>query len=226
MVWSWYRLSFRLLLAAGCLATVGMSRRVMAEEPVAAEVPHASQAHDAAQTEHGGEHGGGAGPLAWETDLAIWTAVVFLLLFVVLYKFAWKSLAEALDRREQSISDNIAAAQRSNEEAQRHLAEYERKLAAAQDEVRGILDEARRDAEQTQREILATAAEEAEAIKERSKREIETATAAALKEIADHSARLAVELAGKILHVELDPVRHSQLIEEAMTRFPVNGHQA
>ncbi len=172
--------------------------------------------------EHG-EHGASAGPLTWQTDLAIWTAAVFLLLVIVLYKFAWGPLAEALDRRERTIAENIEAARRSNEEAKRHLAEYERKLAAAQDEVRAILDEARRDAEQTQRDILAKANEEAEAIKDRARREIETATSAALKELADRSARLAVELAGKIIHAELDPERHKKLIEESLARFPANS---
>jgi len=185
---------------------------------------HADAAHAAEHASHGDDaHGASAGPLTWQTDAAIWTVVVFLLLFAVLYKYAWKPLGDALERREQAIADNIAAAKASNEEAKRHLAEYERKLAAAQDEVRAILDEARRDAEQTQREMLTKAGQEAEVIKNRATREIETATAAALKELADHSSRLAVDLAGRILHAELDPQRHNQLIEEALNKFPTNS---
>ena len=43
--------------------------------------------HDRKDHEH--EKHGSAGPLTFKTDLAIWTAVVFLLLLAVLKKFAW-----------------------------------------------------------------------------------------------------------------------------------------
>lgn len=167
---------------------------------------------------HGEEHGE-ASPLTWQTDAAIWTAVVFLVLFLVLYKFAWKHIAAGLDRREQGIADNIAAAQRSNEEAKQLLGEYQKRLDAVQDEIRAIIEEARRDGEHTQREILAKANQEAEVIRSRAMREIETATAQALKELADHATNLAIELAGKIVSAELDQSRHTHLIQEAMTRF-------
>src|SRR5437870_13521471 len=52
----------------------------------------------------------GPNPLAVDPDLAIWTAVVFLLLLLVLGKFAWPQITEALEERERKIADNIAAA--------------------------------------------------------------------------------------------------------------------
>ena len=49
--------------------------------------------------------------------------------------------------------------------------------------------------------------------------EIDTATTGALKELADRSAALAVDLAGKIVQSRLDPQAHSRLIEQAVARF-------
>ena len=118
-------------------------------------------------------------PSAWKLDLALWTAVVFLLLLAVLTKFAWRPLAEALDKREQNVADQIAQAEAANQKAKEILADYERKLAAAEDQVRGIVEQGRRDAEQVGRELIDKAKEEAKAEFDRAVKQIDAATAAA-----------------------------------------------
>jgi F-type H+-transporting ATPase subunit b len=160
-----------------------------------------------------------------DPDLAIFTAIVFAVLLTVLYKFAWGPISAALDQREKNIADQIAAAQSANEEAKRMLAQYEAKLAKAAEEVRGILDEARRDAEHTQQDILAKARADAGTEMERAKREIGTAKDQAIKELAETSANLAVDLAGKIVRAKLSVQDHARLIEEAMASFPKGDHR-
>ncbi|MBL9125417.1 MAG: F0F1 ATP synthase subunit B [Planctomycetaceae bacterium] len=190
------------------------------------EAGHGDAGHgDAAHGGHGdGHHETNLSPLTIEPDLAIYTFVVFLVLFVVLAKFAWGPIAEGLDKREKGIADNIAAAQRSNEEAKALLAQYETKLAAAREEVRGILDEARRDAEFTQQQILANPPAAAAATRERAVREIDAASAVAMKELAEHGSQLAVQLAGKIVGSELNSAGHARLIQDALTKFTGNRH--
>jgi F-type H+-transporting ATPase subunit b len=165
---------------------------------------------------------GDINPLSLEAvkaDLAIWTAVVFLLLLLILGKFAWKPIAKGLDMREQAIADQIAQADAANQRAKEILADYQRKLAAAEDEVRGILDQGRRDAEQVGRELTDKAKEEAKAEYQRAVQHIEAATAAAIEELADRSATLAVDLAGKIVRAKLNPGDHTRLIEQAVAGF-------
>ena len=55
--------------------------------------------------------------------------------------------------------------------------------------------------------------------KQRALREIEAATAGAIKELAEQSATLAVGLAGKLVQAELDPKAHVRLIEQAVSDF-------
>ena len=93
---------------------------------------------------HGEEHAGNPNPLAIDPDLAIFTGLVFLLLFFLLAKFAWPAISAALLEREQAIRNDIAEAAMKHEEAKQMLLEYEAKLASAANEVRGLLDEARR----------------------------------------------------------------------------------
>jgi F-type H+-transporting ATPase subunit b len=158
--------------------------------------------------------------LEWiEQDLAIWTGVVFLLLLVILTKFAWKPIVEGLDKRERNMADQIDQAEAANQKAKDLLAEYERKLTAAQEQVRGILDQGRRDAEQVGRELVDKAKEEAKAECQRGLAQIDAATSAAVKELADRSATLAVDLAGKIVRAKLNPGDHARLIEQAVAGF-------
>ena len=179
----------------------------------------------AASSEHGGTptaHGQGENnlnPITWKTDTALWTGIVFLITLLVLWRFAWGPIASGLDKREGRIHDEIAAAERSHTEARQLLAEYERKLAASGDEVRQLIEAARRDAEQQGREIVEKARAAAGAEHQRALAEIDMATAGALKELADRSATLAVELAGKIIGSRLDQASHTNLIQRAVADF-------
>lgn len=155
----------------------------------------------------------------FQRDLALWTAVVFLCLLAILWKFAWGPLAAALDRRERGIADQIADAEAANQKAKDILAEYEQKLTDAKNDVRGILDQGRREAEKLGRELLDKAKEEATAEHGLAIQRIEAAADAAVKSLADQSAAMAVELAGKIVRAELKPADHAKLIEQAIGGF-------
>jgi F-type H+-transporting ATPase subunit b len=199
-----------------------------AEEGDAAHAaPSAGQHGDSSGSEGSPEAAGAHGshgevnqdPLEFKTDLAIWTAVVFLVLLVLLRLGAWGRIADGLDKREQRIADEIAGAEKTNADAREILAEYQTKLASAGEEIRQMIDGAKRDAEKVGQGIVDKARAEAEAEHRRKLEEIDLATAGALKDLAERSATLAVELAGKIVQARLDPAAHSRLIEQAVSRF-------
>ena len=186
---------------------------------------HATDAHgdDAHTTDahggdaHGGDsHGGNPNPLAVDIDLAIWTGVVFLMLFLVLSKFAWPVISSALVEREERIEGNIAAAEAKHEEAKQLLAQHEAKLAGAADEVRALLDEARRDAEHTKSSII-----EAVAVVPARMGDGERAADHAMKGLAETSANLAVDLAEKVVRQDITPDRQAALVREALDKLGV-----
>jgi F-type H+-transporting ATPase subunit b len=152
-------------------------------------------------------------------DLTIWTAVVFVVVLLILWKFAWGPIAAGLENREKHIADQIAEAERANEESRRLLAEHEKRLATAGDEVRALLADGQRKAEQIGKEMLEKTKAEAAAERQRAVADIDTAATAAMKELAQRSAALAVELAGKIVRKRLDANDHRQLIEETLSGF-------
>ncbi|MEM9353903.1 MAG: F0F1 ATP synthase subunit B [Planctomycetota bacterium] len=155
----------------------------------------------------------------FQGDLAIYTFVVFCLLFGLLSKFAWPTISQALVEREERIEGNIAAAESKHEEAKQLLAQHEAKLAQAADEVRELLEEARRDAEHTKGQIIAEAQKAAEAERLRGVREVEIAADHAMQRLAETSANLAVDLAGKIVRQNITPEQQSSLVQEALGRL-------
>ena len=170
--------------------------------------------------DHGHVENSSPNPLVIDPDLAIVSMVVFLLLLWLLTKFAWRPIVVALKERERNIADNISSAEAQREEARRLLSEYEKKLAGTTEQIRQLLEEARYDAEQTKAEIIGEAKAAAQSEQERALREVKNATDGALKELAEQGARLAVELAGKIVGEKLATEDHSQLIREAINKFP------
>ncbi|MDR1382969.1 MAG: F0F1 ATP synthase subunit B [Planctomycetaceae bacterium] len=158
----------------------------------------------------------------WQTNTAVWTVVVFLILFGLLTKFAFKPIIEGLDKRELAIADNILEAERANRNAKELLNQYQQKLSEAESEVKAIVESGKKEAERAGESIIAKAREVAEAERIRAAKEIESATDGALQELAERSANLAVSLAGKIIREKLDPQAHANLIQNAVSDFSKN----
>ena len=66
--------------------------------------------------------------------LTLWTGITFLVLLVVLGKFAWGPIVKMLAERERTIRDAIESAKKERAEAERMLAEQKESLARAQRE--------------------------------------------------------------------------------------------
>ncbi len=217
-----------LLVIGLAWGVVGSASSVAAEhegEHGAAEADHGEGAHaddahgdDAHGADgHGGDsHGGGINPLKFDPDLAIFTGIVFGILVALLGKFAWPTIAAALTEREHRIESNIADAERMHAEAKEMLAQHEAKLATAADEVRELLDEARRDAEATKTQILAEAKDAADQERERAIREVDLAADRAMHKLAETSANMAVDWAGKVAKQTITPDRQAEIVREAL----------
>ena len=178
-----------------------------------------SSPNDHGKDPHASDGGAPVDPLSIKTDLALWTGIIFLVLLAVLWIFAWRPIANGLEKREKRIADDISSAKQSNAEARQLLEDYQQKLAEAGDEVRRMIEAARRDGEQAGQEIVEQAKLEIEKQHKRALEEIDLATDGALKELGERGATLAVELAGKIVGSTLDPAAHSRMIASAVADF-------
>lgn len=161
---------------------------------------------------------GEASPNLFTGDLGnvFWSLLTFVAVLVVLGKFAWRPILAALQKREDFIRESLAQAKREREDAERKLKEYTTQIEAARAEASAIVDEGRRDAEVLKRKLEETAKSEAQATIERARREIGIAKETAVKELYGLSAKLATEMASRIIRKELNPREHERLISEAI----------
>jgi F-type H+-transporting ATPase subunit b len=217
----WLRFVVVALLVSLCFAKASVA---FAQDAKDAE--HKAEAAAEAAMEdspHGGSAGAGAAaapnPLAVDPDLAIWTAVIFILLFAVLRTFAWPQISAALEERERKMEANIAEAQALNEAAKRLLAEHEAKLAATAGEVREMLDEARRDADSLRKRIEGEGHQAAKDELDRAVREIGRARDAAVQDLAVTSANVAIDLARNVVKTEISADRQQQIVREALSKL-------
>jgi F-type H+-transporting ATPase subunit b len=150
-------------------------------------------------------------------DLAIWTIVVFVILFFVLARYAWKPMLAGLQQREHNIRAAQEEAKRDREEAQRLREEVQRKLDGAAAEVRDLLDQGRREAQQLQEDMMNKTRAEIQAERDRLRREIETARDQALQSIMTRAGQLATLVSAKVIRRELTGDDHRRLVDEALT---------
>jgi F-type H+-transporting ATPase subunit b len=147
---------------------------------------------------------------------SFWTLLIFVLVLVVLGKYAWGPILAALQTRENFIREALEKAKREREEAEARLREYEERLAGARAEASAIVEEGRRDAEVVKRRIEEDAKRQADLMIERAKREIQIATDTATKSLFTLSAKLATDVAARVLGRELSAQDHERLIAEGI----------
>ena len=178
-----------------------------------------------------GAHEPEAAPSIFTGDLGniFWTLATFLAVVVVLGKFAWPPILDALQKREEFIRDSLQQAKTDRESAEARLKEFEQRLQSAREEATGIVEEGRRDAEVVKRVIEATARQEAGAMLERAKREIGIARDTAVRDLYDLSGELATNIASRIIRREVDSAAHERLISESideLVKLGGNGTKA
>lgn len=202
-----------LVALAFCLAAPAPAQE-HASPPAAAQ--HETASDHAAHDDETNIFAGGLGNM-------IWTTIIFLIVVIILGKSAWPQILKGLNDREQAIRTSLEDARRERLESERLLAEYKRRIDKAREEATAIVEEGRRDAEVVRKRIQDEARVEAEEMAARAKREIQLATDAAVKQLYDQTAALAVEIAGRVVRKELKADDHRQLVAESLEKMQRAG---
>lgn len=135
--------------------------------------------------------------------LIIWTLLAFLIVLLILKKFAWKPILSSLKERETGIADAIATAERVKAEMAALQSENEALLAKAREERAQILKEARDIKDKMIAEAKDQAKTEADKIVNEANAAIQQQKMAALAEVKNQVGLLVVDVAEKVLRREL-----------------------
>jgi F-type H+-transporting ATPase subunit b len=155
--------------------------------------------------------------------LFFWMLVTFMLVFIILKKFAWKPIVQALKEREENIRDGLENA----EEARIELANVKVKSDTLLSEAIVERDELIRQGRKIKEKIVTEAREEAEAearkIIDAARRLIEDEKVAAINLIKVQIASLSLEIAEKILRKKLeDDTSQKELMHSLLEEFKLN----
>lgn len=138
-----------------------------------------------------------------EIGLVVWTTLSFLLLLFVLAKYAWKPILGAIRKREQTINDSLATAERVKAEMAQLQSENEALLAKAREERALMLKEARDTKDRIINEAKEQAKVEANKIVLDAQAAIQAQKMAAITDVKNQVGTLVIEVAEKVLRREL-----------------------
>ena len=176
----------------------------------ALSLPAAAQEHEAVALS----------PFAGNLGNAIWTLVIFVIVVIVLGKFAWGPVLGLLQQREEFIHKSLSDAKHDRDEAEARLKEYAAKLQSAQAEA---ASDSRRSAPGRR---AASARSSAAAQKPRPRHSSPTPSgrfnskrSRALQQIRHEAVDLSVAIASKLLQRNISKEDNDRLIDEALRQI-------
>ena len=138
----------------------------------------------------------------------------FILLLVLIKKFAWSNITSIFEERAVKIATDIDSAEQARQKAEALAQKREDELVGSRKEAKTIIENAKETAEQSKANILADAKLEAGRLKEKANQEIAQNKVEALQSVKDEVADLTISLAGKIISQNLDSHAHKELIDQ------------
>jgi F-type H+-transporting ATPase subunit b len=138
-----------------------------------------------------------------DIGLVFWNTIAFLVLLIVLGKFAWKPMLKAIAERESGIEEALLRADKMKAEIAAMQNENEALLAKAREERAGMIKDAKETADKMVSDAKDKAKQEYERIISDAQLAITQQKNAALTEVKNQVGTLVVEVAEKILRKEL-----------------------
>jgi F-type H+-transporting ATPase subunit b len=151
--------------------------------------------------------------------LMIWVLVVFLVSFLILRRWVFPAIGQALDRRAKAIAEEIDAAAELRKEADQLLADYRERLTAARGQADEIISRAQKAAEAHEREAREAASAKREEMLEQTRRDIEAETRRAIQEIRREVADLTVMATEKVTRKTLTTEDQRRLVQDAISEL-------
>lgn len=158
-----------------------------------------------------------AGPLSVDPGLMIWTVFVFLVLLLILKRFAYPALLAAVEAREKALEEQIEAAERARAEAEAILAEHKKLLAEGRTSAHQLLVEARTTAEKERALALEKTKAEQEELLARARREIAAERDSAVAELRREAVDLSLAAASKLIEKRLDGETDRKLVQDFLS---------
>ncbi len=144
--------------------------------------------------------------------------IAFVLMILILGRWVYPVVMRVAEARQRQISEQLAAAERSRQEAEARLRDAEASLQEARGRAAEILEGAGRSGDQLRAELRARAEEDAKRVTENALRDIEAERRKAIESVRGEVADLVVAATEKVVGETLDDQRHRKLIDQAIAQ--------
>jgi F-type H+-transporting ATPase subunit b len=155
--------------------------------------------------------------------LIAWQLLIFLSLFFLLKKFAWKGILSALSEREEDISSALRMAEETRAEMAKLKSDNEKLLAEARLERDQMIKEAKDTTSRMISDAKTTASAEANKIMSDARATMTQDRTAMISDLKKEVASLSIEIAEKLIKRELTSKdAHSKLVSELISEANLN----
>jgi len=154
--------------------------------------------------------------------LFFWQTLLFVALLLLLKKFAWKPILDAVNERETSIKDSLSAAEKARDDMEAVQADNKRILKEARAERDALLAEAKTASVKIMNQAKEDAKAAADKITVQAQETIQNEKIAAINELKGQVASLSIDIAEKVLQTELkDKATQEQLVAQLVSEIAV-----
>jgi len=145
--------------------------------------------------------------------------VNFTVLFGGLFLILRKPIKNYLDQRIKKEDLSIKEAMETRSESEEKLKSVLSRLDKLSEKVTSIKDEAKQDGKKKKEKIVKSARQEADRLKDLSKKEIESIFASVMKELRAYAAEVTIEEAAKRIKQRMTPKLQSAIIDKSIERL-------
>ncbi|WP_256759192.1 F0F1 ATP synthase subunit B [Cohnella sp. WQ 127256] len=144
--------------------------------------------------------------------------VAFLILFLLLQRYAFKPLFGIMEKRRQMVQEQMEGAQKNRTEADQYIEEQKQALQQARKDAFEIVEQAKTMGSRQADEIVKAAQSESTRLKETAIRDIEAEKNKAIAELKAQVSGLSVLIASKIIEKQVDEQSQKQLVDQYLSK--------
>ena len=154
-----------------------------------------------------------------DPGLFIWTIATFLVLLVLLAKFAWKPILQALESRQEMIRKSLDDAEQAKQDLEQVQQESAKIVAQARVEADAIVANSRADGAKLREDLRQKARAEAGEIVKNAEQKIQQERDRALSQIREEAVDVSLIIASKLIQRNLSREDNETLIDDALKQI-------
>lgn len=159
--------------------------------------------------------------LEWSVILT--QAVGFIIVLLLLKKYAWGKLLQFIDKRRETIEGEFASIDRGKEEVEHLKQKYEKEMAAIEETRRAAIQEAAKEAGQLANKIKDEARQDTLTMRQKAEQDIQLEVDKANVQLRDQMVHAVVTTTEKLIKERLDDEKHRQLISDFLGEVNLGG---